>query len=129
MPMNPQMMMHNMMQMMRQAGDDSNIMRLCKATMSAPLFFDSPAMVRAQAESLGLSGEQIQKLLDIEKEGRQKARSVLTEEQTKKMGEIPDEPMAIVEMCQQMCGEMMPMMRMMMGGQNTPQGDKPKQNK
>lgn len=129
MSMNPQMMMQNMMQMMRQAGNDSNLMRLCKAMMSAPLFLDSPAMVRAQAESLGLSEEQIQILLDIEKEGRQKARSVLTAEQIKEMGEIPDEPMAFMEMCQQMCGEMMPMMRMMMGGQNTPQGDKPKQNR
>jgi hypothetical protein len=127
--MNPQMMMQNMMQMMRQAGNDSNMMRLCKAAMSAPIFLDSPAMVRGQAESLGLSEEQMQKLLDIEKAGRQKARSVLTEEQIKEMGEIPDEPMAIMEMCQQMCGEMMPMMRMMMGGQSTPQGVKPKQNK
>ena len=125
MPMNPQMMMRNMMEMMWQASNDSNMMRLCKSMMSAPLFLDSPAIILAQAESLGLSEEQKQKLSDIENEARQKARSVLTAEQTKSMGEIPDEPVAIMEMCQQMCAEMAPMMRMMMGGQGDPQARKP----
>ncbi|MGC8604218.1 MAG: hypothetical protein ACP5VS_11070 [Desulfomonilaceae bacterium] len=148
MPMNPQMMMQNMMGMMQQAGVDPNMMRRCKTMMSAPVFMDSPAVISGQAGSLGLSNEQKQKLLDIEKEARHKARSVLTEEQTKKMGEIPDKPMAMMEMCQQMCGKMMPMMQkmmggggpqggqmmcpmmqMMMGGQNAPQGLEPKKDK
>ena len=144
MPMNPQMMMQNMMGMMQQAGIDPNMMRRCQAMMFAPVFLDSPAAIRGQAESLGLSDEQKQKLLDIEKEARQKARSVLTEEQTNKMGEIPDTPMAMMEMCQQMSAKMMPMMqrmmgggspgqqpmmRMVMGGQDTPQGSETKQSK
>ena len=118
-------MMRNMMEMMWQSGNDSNMMRLCKSMMSAPLFLDSPAMILAQAESLELSKEQKQKLFDIEDEARQKARSVLTDEQTTSMGEIPDKPAAIMEMCQQMCAEMAPMMRMMMGGQNDSQTGKP----
>ncbi|MDR3603228.1 MAG: hypothetical protein P4L38_01245 [Syntrophaceae bacterium] len=148
MPMNPQMMMQNMMGMMRQAGIDPNMMRRWKAMISAPVFMDSPAAISGQAEALGLSDDQKQKLLDIEKEARQKARSVLTEEQTKKMGDITDKPMAMMEMCQQMCGKMMPMMQkmmggggpqggqnmcpmmqMMMGGQNAPQGLEPKKDK
>lgn len=102
-----------------------------------------------QAEALGLSDEQLKKLLDIENDARQKAKAVLTEEQIKKMGEIPDKPMAMMEMCQQMSSKMMPMMqkmmssqggatmmcpvcpmmRMMMGGQDTPQGSETKQGK
>ena len=142
MPMNPQMVM-------QQAGIDPNMMRRCQAMMFAPVFLDSPAAIRGQAETLGLSDEQKQKLLHIENEARQKARSLLTEEQTKKMGEIPDTPMAMVEMCQQMSAKMMPMMqkmmgggspgqqpmmmcpmmRMMMGGQGGAQGSEPKQDK
>ncbi|MGB9616808.1 MAG: Spy/CpxP family protein refolding chaperone [Desulfomonilaceae bacterium] len=146
MRMNPQMM-QKMMETMQQAGIDPEMMRRCKAVMSAPIFLDSPAVIRGQAESLELSDEQKQKLLDIEKEAREKARTVLTEEQTKKLGEIPDKPVTMMEMCQQMCGKMMPMMKkmmgggpqdnpmmcpmmqMMMGGKNTPQGSEPKKDK
>ena len=91
----------------------------------------------------------MKKLLDIENEARQKAKTVLTEEQIKKMGEVPGKPMAMMEMCQQMCGKMMPMMQkmmsgsssgqqpmmmcpmmpMMMGGQSAAQGTDPKQDK
>ena len=149
MPMNPQMMRQKMMGMMEQAGIDPNMMRRCQAIMFAPVFLDSPAAIRGQAEALGLSDEQKQKLLDIENEARQKAKTVLTEEQVRKLGEVPEKPMAMMEMCQQMSSKMMPMMqkmmgsqgspmmmcpmcpmmRMMMGGQETPQGSETKQGK
>lgn len=139
MPMNPQMMMQRMMGMMQQAGVSLDMMHRCMVMMRSPVFLDSPAAIRGQAEALGLSDEQLKRLLDIENEARQKAKSVLTEEQIKTMGEIPEKPMAMMEMCQQMSGKMMPMMRkmmgsqggpmmmcpmvrMMMGGQDTPQG-------
>jgi hypothetical protein len=151
MPMNPQMM-QRMMGMMQQAGVGPDMMQRCMVMMRTPVFLDSPSAIRGQAESLGLSDEQKQKLLDIENEARQKAKTVLTEEQVKKLGEIPDKPMAMMEMCQQMSAKMMPMMqkmmdggspgqqpmmmcpmcpmmRMMMGGQDTPQGSEPKQDK
>lgn len=114
MPMNPQMMMQNMMGMMQQAGVGPEIMQRCMAMMRTQVFLDSPAAIRGQAEVLGLSDEQVKKLLDIDKEARQKAKSVLTPEQTKKLGDIPDTPMAMVEMCQQMSSKMMPMMQKMM---------------
>jgi hypothetical protein len=149
MPMDPQKMMKNMMGMMQQAGMDPNMMQRCMIMMRTPVFLDSPSAIRGQAEALGLSDEQVKKLFDIENEARQKAKSVLTEEQTKKMGEVPDKPMAMMEMCQQMSSKMMPMMqkmmgsqgspmmmcpmcpmmRMMMGGQDTPQGSEAKQRK
>jgi len=117
--------------------------------MRTPVFPDSPFAIRGQAEALGLSDEQKQQLLDIENEARQKAKTVLTEEQIKKLGEVPDKPMAMMEMCQQMSSKMMPMMqkmmgsqgspmtmcpmcpmmRMMMGGQDTPQGFETKPGK
>lgn len=120
MPMNPQMMMQRMMGMMQQAGVGPDMMQRCMVMMRTPVFLDSPATIRGQAEALGLSEEQVKKLLDIENEARQKAKTVLTEEQIKKMGEIPDKPMAMMEMCQQMSAKMMPMMQKMMGSQGGP---------
>lgn len=116
MPMNPQMMMKNMMGMMQQAGVGPEMMQRCMVMMRTPVFLDSPSAIRGQAESLGLSDEQKQKLLDIENEARKKAKAVLTEEQIKKMGEIPGKPMAMMEMCRQMSAKMMPMMQKMRGG-------------
>jgi hypothetical protein len=148
MPMNSQMMMQRMMDMMQQAGVGPDMMRRCQTMMRTAIFPDSPSAILGQAEALGLSDEQNQKLLDIEKESRQKARSVLTEEQIKKIGEIPDRPTTMMEMCQQMSAKMMPMMQkmmrggsqggpmmmcpmmqMMMGGQGKAQGSEPKQDK
>ena len=148
MPMNPEMMMHQMMGMMEQTGVDTGMMRRCMAMMRNPVFFDSPSAVIAQAESLGLSDEQVKRLREIEKEARQKARTVLTEEQIKKMGEVPDKPMPMTEICETMYAKVMPsmekmteassqggpmmmwpMMRMMMGGQGATQGPGTKQDK
>lgn len=95
----------------------------------APIFLDSPAAILGQKEALGLSNEQVTKLLVIEKEARQKAKAVLTPEQTKKLGDVPDTPMAMVEMCQQMSSKMMPMMQKMMSGQETAQGSGTKPEK
>lgn len=148
MRMNPQMMMQRMMGMMEQAGVDSGMMRRCMVMMRNPVFLDSPSAIIAQAESLGLSDEQLEKLRDIENQARQKAKTVLTEEQIKKMGEVPDKPMPMMEMCETMYTKVMPsmekmteagsqggpmmmwpMMRMMMGGQATTQGPGTKQDK
>ncbi len=141
-PMDPQKM-KNMMGMMQQAGVGPDMMQRCMVMMRTPVFLDSPSAISGQAEALGLSDEQVKKLFDIENEARQKAKSVLNEEQIKKMGEVPDKPMAMMEMCQQMSTKMMPMMqkmmgsqggpmmmcpmmRMMMGGQEAPQGSETK---
>ncbi len=90
----------------------------------------------------------MKKLRDIENEARQKAKTVLTEEQIKKIGEVPDKPMSMTEMCETMYAKVMPsmekmteagsqggpmmmwpMMRMMMGGQGATQGPGTKQDK
>ena len=148
MPMNPQTMIQRMMGMMDQAGFDARMMRRCMTMMRNPVFLDSPSAIIAQAESLGLSDEQLKKLRDIENEARQKAKTVLTKEQIKKMGEVPDKPMPMTEMCETMYAKvipsmekmteassqggpmmMWPMMRMMMGVQETTQGPGTRQDK
>lgn len=110
MPIDPQKMMESMMEMIQHADIDANMMRRCMVMMRTPVFLDSPSAIRAQAEALGLSDEQMKRLLEIENEARQKARSVLTEEQKSKLDAVPDTPMAMMEMCRQMGGKMMPMM-------------------
>jgi YHS domain-containing protein len=95
------------MSMMHKAGVKPEMMRRCQAMMQTPIFLDSPCSVYGQADVLKLSEEQKKKLIEIEKEARDKAIEVLTDEQKKQMGEIPDKPMTMAQMCQQMCSKMM----------------------
>lgn len=111
MPVGPQKMMKEMKEMMQHAEMDPLMMKWCMIMMRTPIFLDSPAALRGQAEDLGLSYKQVKELLDIENEARQKAKSVLTEEQIRKIGEVPEKPMAMMEMCTQMGSKMMSMMQ------------------
>ena len=129
MPMDPQAMMQQCMGMMQQAGVPAEMMRRCQVMMNTPVFLDSPCAVFGQAEVLGLSAAQKKQLRKIENEAREKAMAVLTAEQRDKMGKVPTTPMAMAQVCQQMCGKMMPMMQKMMpmmqkmrSGQNGPAG-------
>ncbi len=67
--------------------------------MQTPLFLDSPAVIRAQADSLNLSSDQVKKLTEIENEARQKAKSLLNKEQLDKLGDISEKPIVISEAC------------------------------
>jgi len=91
---------------------DPVMMQRMQVMMRAPMHLDSPAALYGQAEALGLSEGQKQELMDIENEARTKALAVLTPEQRRKMGDVPDQATAMM----QMCSKMMPMMRGMMGG-------------
>jgi len=110
----PQAMMRQCMSMMQKAGVTPAMMQRCQAMMQTPIFMDSPCAVYGQADVLKLSEEQKKKLIEIENEARKKALALLTEEQKKQMGDIPEEPVAMAQMCQQMCSKMMPMMQKMM---------------
>lgn len=112
-----QAMMQRCMDMMQKAGVTPAMMQRCSMMMRTPIFTDSPCAIYGQADILKLSEEQKKKLTEIEKEARKKALAVLTDEQRKKMGDIPDKPMAMARMCQQMCSKMMPMMQKMMSGE------------
>ena len=70
--------------------------------MRVPIFLDAPCPIFAQAEKLGLSEEQQQKLGEIEKEARTKARAVLTPEQQAKLGPVPDKPVTMMGTCPMM---------------------------
>ncbi len=111
-------MMQRCMGMMQKAGVAPDVMRRWQAMMATPIFLDSPCAVYGQAQALGLSDAQRQKLVQIQTEARKKALAVLTSEQRKKLGAIPDKPMTMMQMGQQMRGKMMPMMQKMMGGKS-----------
>ena len=107
MGMDPNMMMNQCMNMMRNADISEDTIRQWQRMANTPLQMDDAAAILGQADALGLSQEQRQKLSDILKESREKAMNVLTEEQRGKMGRITDKPMTMMEMCQSMRGRMM----------------------
>ena len=107
----PQAVMQRCMKMMQEAGMTPDMMRRCQVMMNTTIFMDSPCAVYAQAETLGLSDEQKKKLVEVENQARRQALAVLTAEQRAKMGDLPDKPMPLA----QMCAKMMPMMQKTMG--------------
>jgi hypothetical protein len=107
-------MMQEMMMNMKQAGVSQDMMRRWQVMMNTPIFMDSPCAVYGQADTLGLSEEQKKQLSEIENEARQKALAVLTPEQLENMGDIPEKPMSLSNMCKEMSKEC-PMMQMMHG--------------
>jgi len=92
----------NMMDMMKQMGMEPDMMARMQLLMRTGVFVDSPAALQVQEDKLGLSEEQAKKLGEIEKEARQKALALLTPEQRTKLGDIPDKPLVMMEMCQEM---------------------------
>lgn len=97
----------NMMDMMKQMGMEPEMMDRMQLLMRTAVFVDSPAALQAQKDKLQISQEQAGKLSEIEKDARQKALAVLTAEQRTRLGEIPEEPLVMMEMCGQMmkmCG-------------------------
>ncbi len=99
--------------MMKQMGMQPEMMNRMQILMRAGVFVDSPAALQVQRDKLQLSEEQAGKLREIEKQARQKALALLTPEQRTNLGDIPEKPLVMMEMCQQM----MQMCAGMMGGQ------------
>ena len=116
MPMNPESMVQQCTAMMKSADVDEGMINRWRVMMHTPIFLDSPCAVYGQAATLGLSDEQKQKLVGIENEARAAALSVLTDGQRKELGDVPERAMPMIEVCGHMRGSMMPMMQMMMGG-------------
>ncbi len=98
-PPTPGEMRERMGEMMHRFRTGTEFRGHCKTLMQAPLFLDSPAVIRAQSASLNLSSDQIQKLDDIENEARRKAKSLLNTEQLKKLGNMPEKPVVIGDAC------------------------------
>ena len=94
--------MMNMMDMMQQMGMKPERMDRMQLLMRTGVSVDSPAALQVQKDKLGLSEEQAKKLGEIEKEAHQKALALLTPEQRTKLGDIPDKPLVMMEMCQEM---------------------------
>jgi YHS domain-containing protein len=70
--------------------------------MQSRIFLDGPGAVYGQAEALGLSEEQKRRLDMIQKEARNKALAVLTAQQRAKLGDVPKEPVTLMEIWFQM---------------------------
>ena len=100
-------MMQRCMAMMEKAGVSQQMMRRCRIMMRTSISMDSPNAIQSQAEALGLSEEQKKQLAEIDKDAKKKALAILTPEQRKKMGDIPNEPMAMMQMMQKMMCPMM----------------------
>ena len=96
----------NMTDMMQQMGMKPEMMARMQLLMRIPVFVDSPAALQVQRDKLQLSEEQASKLSEIDKEARQKALALLTPEQRTALGDIPDKPLVMMEMCQQMMAKM-----------------------
>lgn len=92
----------NMADSMKQMGMKPGMMARMQLLMRTGVFVDSPAALQVQKDRLQLSQEQIGKLSEIEKEARQKALTLLTPEQRTQLGDIPDKPLVMTEMCQEM---------------------------
>ncbi len=112
----PGNMMNECMKKMHGAGISEDTIHQWQVIANTPVQMDDPAAILGQADALGLSKEQRQKLSDSLKESREKANSILTEDQKKKMGKISSKPMTMMEMWQSMCGKMGPMMKEKMKG-------------
>jgi len=106
-------------EMMEKAAVPKQMMHHGRIMMQSRMFLDDPGAIYGQAEILGLSEQQKKQLIDIHNEARRKAVSVLTTEQRKKIGDIPDKPLTMAGMCQQMCEKMTPMMQKMPGDKGT----------
>lgn len=74
-------MMHHRMEMLRKAGVSEETLQQWQVLMKTQFYMDSPAALLAQADDLGLSQDQKQKLMAIQNDSRTKAGNVLTDEQ------------------------------------------------
>ena len=108
MNMNMTNMMGGMMKgMPMMQGMTPDAMARMQLLMRAPIALDGPSALSAQADKLGLTEKQTAMLGKIQNEARAKARAVLTPDQLAKLGNVPDQPVTMMETC--------PMMKMMQG--------------
>lgn len=110
--------------MMEKMGMPEDMVNRWQTMMRTPIFMDSPCAIYGQSARLDLTDEQKQQLIDIENEARAKSMAVLTDEQRDTLGDLPDKPMPMMKMCNDMQSRMKPMMKDMMGGMGNTDGDK-----
>ena len=77
---------------------DENIVRLgVRASRfgGMAIYMDSPAVLLTEADKLGLSDDQKQRLQAVVNKAREEATSILTEDQLEKVAPIPTEPVVL----------------------------------
>lgn len=86
----------------QQHGCSSEIMQKYSFIATMPIYLDSPTVIYARAEELGLSQEQKAKLLTIIDESRKAALALLAPEQKQKLGDISNGPITMSQICPKM---------------------------
>ncbi len=77
---------------------DENIVRLGVSASKfggMAIYMDSPAVLLTEADKLGLSDDQKQRLQAVVNKARQEATSILTQDQLEKVSPIPTEPVVL----------------------------------
>ena len=108
MEMTPEMMKMRE-EMMKEAGITEDMMKMCKATMMAPMYPASPGVLMGTAD-LKLTDDQKAKLVVIEKKAAADALAVLTDEQKAMLPRTTDEAMTAMGQMMEMHKKMMPVM-------------------
>jgi len=101
--------------MLRKMGMPEEKIQQWRVVFNAPIYMDSPAALLGQSDTLGLTQDQRQKLMTIEKEARSKADAVLNAEQKDKIRQT-DKPVTMMELHTAMCSKMMKHQKMKEGG-------------
>ena len=96
-------------EMMKEAGITEDAMKMCKATMMAPMYPTSPGTLTGM-EDLKLTDNQKAKLVEIQKKAAADALAVLTDEQKAMLPKVPAEPMTTMGQMMEMHKKMMPVM-------------------
>lgn len=73
--------------------------------MQTKIYLDSPAAIMARTKALNLTVEQKQKLLEIEKQARERALAVLTPQQRQMTGNVSATPISIASLFQNLFGK------------------------
>lgn len=73
--------------------------------MQAKIYLDSPSAILARTQALSLTAEQKLKLLEIERQARERALAVLTPEQQQKIGNVSATPISIASLFQNLYGK------------------------
>lgn len=93
-------------QAMEHMGAPPEMIKQGQMMMKAPMYLDEAMCLYARSAELGLNEKQKEELLKIQKEAREKALKLLTEEQKKKLGTVSAEPISMKQLCQQMMKKM-----------------------
>ena len=110
---------------LQQAGIDPQMITTAYTLSNAPWYMDGPGVLLARSGELGLTAQQSSALSKILADARSQAGEILTDAQRELLGDVPDQPITMAQMQEQVYGKiMMSMQRQMLQQfQALPQGE------